>query len=211
MGKCLDNTTYFSFLVTFYWNLVFSWRLWDITTSLTLLCVMCCMVLVRCAYAHTSDFCVIKVIFPLGSPPWSSLLTSFFESVPNAMVTSATDSPGLILRPFPVLRSVTLCVPYLSSLPPSFLLPSFPFSFTFNIGKFLLSLFLSHSCWDLPIEFIFSKNHFKLHFSNFFLYYIFSIPLISPLTCFYSLPLIYFEFILLFFFISKLLKVESDD
>ena len=45
MEKILDDTTYFPFLVSFYWNLVFSWRLWDIITNSTRFCFFLCDVL----------------------------------------------------------------------------------------------------------------------------------------------------------------------
>lgn len=137
MEKFLENITFFPSSFTFYWDLIFAWGLWGIITNSTFFFnVMYCSGPVRCADVCTSDFCVFQIIFLLACPPWSSLLTTFFESAHNSRVTSATNYPFIIVRPFPVLRTVTLWVPFLF-LPPSLLSSFFLFLFLSLLLSFL--------------------------------------------------------------------------
>ena len=140
---------------------------------------MCCSGPVKRADTYTSDFCVFQIVFLPASLPQSALRITFFLSVHNPRVTSATNYPFIILRPFPVLRRVA---PYVTFLfPPPFLLPSlFLFLFLslmFNFFLFLILviyvLFLDYSCWGLSILFIFSKNYFGLCSSSLLFFFCF--------------------------------------
>lgn len=150
MEKFLDDITYFPSLVTFYWNLIFSWGFGGIITKSTFFFfnVMYCSGPLRGADVYTSDFSVFHIIFLLASVPWSSLLTTFFESVQNPRVISGTKYPFIILRPFSILRTVTFCLPFFflpPSLPPSVL--SFPLVLVFSFLYLILVIYdFSFSC-----------------------------------------------------------------
>lgn len=154
MEKFLDDITYFPSLVTFYWNLIFSWGFWGIKTNSTFFFfffffnVIYCSGPVRCADTYTLDFSVFHIIFLLAPLPWSPLLTTFFESVQNPRVISTTYHPFIVLRPFSVLRTVTFCVPFLF-LPPSPLL-------SFSPVLFLSFLFLIWVIYEFSFSWWFS-------------------------------------------------------